>query len=350
MSRPLSALRRLVPTWALGCILASPGCKDAATPPASPVSVPDAPSGPFAPTFAAAGPSAVSSCEVASQSAPCVASADGSATSGLYVVFYPTDLDAQGDPRPVLTWGNGTDAVPAQYTVLLTHLASWGFVVVASTSTQTGTGKELVAGVDYLARANADAASRFHGRLDLGHIGAIGHSQGADGAAKALLAANAPLSVHPAIATLVTLELPAQKWTCFGSVDPSCLPAESFDAKDLARGSVFFVGSSKDTLIAPPTQDAGIAGEQSTDAYYEATPARTPKAKGTLLGADHNDIQDHCASACGGLGPQPYLGYITAWLVYQLRGDARARTVFAGNPSEFDRDPGWESQDQSSLP
>ncbi len=111
---------------------------------------------------------------------------------------------------------------------------------------------------------------------------------------------------------------------------------------------MFYVGSSKDTFVAPPMQEAGVAGEQSTQAYYDATPAGTPRAKGTLVGADHNDIQDHCAAACGGLGPQPYLGAITAWLLYQLRGDARGRAVFVGH--EFDRDPAWEYQDQASLP
>ena len=334
-----------VPALALAAVLASLGCKDGTTPAATP-SPPDVPSGPFLPTFGAAGPSSVSACEVISPSGPCTA-LDGSAGGVLYVVFHPTDLDA-GGKHPILTWGNGTDAVPAQYTVLLTHLASWGFVVIASTSTQTGTGKELLLGVDTLVQANADPASPFYGRLDVDHVGALGHSQGADGAAQALLASHAPGSTHRPIATLVPIELPAQKWTCFTSTDPSCLPAESFDAKDLVEGSVFYVGSSNDTFVAPPMQEAGVAGEQSTQAYYDATPAGTPRAKGTLVGADHNDIQDHCAAACGGLGPQPYLGAITAWLLYQLRGDARGRAVFVGH--EFDRDPAWEYQDQASLP
>jgi hypothetical protein len=343
------APRRCVEALVLAGVVASGGCKDGESAPAATPAMPDAPAGPILPTFAAAGASAVSTCEVAAPAGPCTASADGGAPGALYVVFYPTDLATAGARHPILTWGNGTDAVPAQYTVLLTHLASWGFVVIASTSTQTGTGRELVAGVDYLARANADAASPFHGRLDVGHVGAMGHSQGADGAALALLRTQAPGSAHPPIATLVPIELPAQKWTCFASTDPSCLPAESFDAKSLVRGSVFYVGSSKDT-VAPPTQDAGIAGEQSMQAYYDATPASTPRAKGTLLGADHNDIQDHCAASCGGLGPQPYLGPITAWLMYQLRGDARARAVFVGSAPEFDRDPAWEYQEQARLP
>ncbi len=186
----------------------------------------------------------------------------------------------------------------------------------------------------------------------LAHIGAVGHSQGADGAAQALLAANAPGLAHRFITTLLPIELPAQEWTCFGSTDASCPLAESFDSKDLVSGSVFFVDGSKDTVIAPPTQPAGTSGEQSNQAYYDATPAQTPRARATLRGADHNDIQDHCnpGFGCAGVGPAGYLGYVTAWLLYELEGNFRARSVFAGAAPEIDRDPAWEDLNQSNLP
>jgi hypothetical protein len=317
---------------------------------------PDAATGPAALTYGASGPWTVSTCEVAAASSPCIAPAaptsDASAASALYVVFYPTSPGAAGVKHPVITWGNGTGAAPDQYSVLLTHLASWGFVVIASTSPSTGTGQEMLAGEDYLVAASAQAGSVFFGAIDVDHVGAVGHSQGADGAAQALLAADAPGSTHRFITTLVPIELPAQEWTCIGSTDPSCAAAESFDAKNLVHGSVFFVDGSKDTLIAPPTQAAGTSGEQSVEAYYAATPAQTPRAKGTLIGADHNDIQNQCTAGvgCAGVGPKGYLGYVTAWLMYQLAGDARARVAFAGSAPEIDGDPAWENVQQASLP
>jgi hypothetical protein len=327
--------------------------RDAAVSEPRDASAPDAPSGSVAITYAAAGPSAVSTCEVAAASSACTATAaDASAASALYVVFYPADLGPAGALHPILTWGNGTGATPDQYSVRLSHLASWGFVVIASTSPSTGTGQEMLAAEDYLAQASADAQSPFRGRLDLDHVGALGHSQGTDGAAHALLAADAPGSAHRFITTIVLIEPPAQKWICFGSSDPSCPAAESFDSKSLAHGSVFFVDGSQDTLIAPPTQASGTAGEQSVQAYYDATPAPTPKAKGTLVGADHSDIQDHCAVGfgCAGVGPSGYLGYITAWLMYQLRGDAQARMAFAGTAPQIDRDPAWSDVEQANVP
>ena len=331
---------------------AAPGTlpEDAAAPDTA---APDGAQGPVAPTYASPGPWTVGTCDIATASAPCAASApDASAASALYVVFYPTGPGATGVKHPALTWGNGTGAAPRQYSVLLTHLASWGFVVIASTSPSTGTGQEMLAGEDYLVAASAEAGSPLFGAIDVDHIGAVGHSQGADGAAQALLAADAPGSAHRFITTLVPIELPGQQWTCIGSTDASCAAAESFDARNLVHGAVFFVDGSKDTLIAPPTQAAGTSGEQSVEAYYAATPAQTPRAKGTVVGADHNDIQDQCTLGvgCAGVGPKGYLGYVTAWLMYQLAGDARARAAFAGSAPEIDDDPSWENAQQASLP
>jgi hypothetical protein len=42
--------------------------------------------------------------------------------SGSYRLYYPADLG--GGRHPIVTWGNGTGAVPEQYSGLLRHLAS----------------------------------------------------------------------------------------------------------------------------------------------------------------------------------------------------------------------------------
>jgi hypothetical protein len=361
MSRPVPCLVLLTIASVVGCgdgggpapVIPSPSSRGSGAG-ALDAAAPDGASGSVAPSYASAGPWTVSTCDVAAASASCVAATAASDASAgpLYVVFYPTSPGATRVQHPVITWGNGTGAAPGQYSVLLTHLASWGFVVIASTSPSTGTGREMLAGEDYLVAASAQSGSPFFGAIDTDHVGAVGHSQGADGAAQALLAADAPGSTHRFITTLVPIELPAQEWTCIGSSDPGCAAAESFDAKNLVHGSVFFVDGSKDTLIAPPTQTAGTSGEQSIEAYYAATPTGMPRAKGTLIGADHNDIQDHCTVGvgCAGVGPKGYLGYVTAWLMYQLAGDARARSAFAGTAPEIDGDPTWENAEQASLP
>ena len=56
------------------------------------------------------------------------------ATGFTYELTLPADLGANGFEHPVVTWGNGSWAVPSQYAGVLDHLASWGFVVIASTT------------------------------------------------------------------------------------------------------------------------------------------------------------------------------------------------------------------------
>jgi hypothetical protein len=271
--------------------------------------------------------------------------------AALYELFYPTALGQNGFHHPLLTWGNGTNATPAQYSRLLTHLASWGFVVIASTSPTTGTGAEMLAGEDFLVAANGQSTSPFFDKLDLTAIGVFGHSQGAGGTMRAMALANAAGSPHQPISAAMPIELPAQRWICFGSTDPSCMSQQLYDGRDITHGAIFFVNGSKDTLISPSTQSAGTQGEQSNAAFYAAVPAGIPKVKATLNGADHNDIQDACSGlGCAGVGPANFLGYLTAWMRYRLLGDTTARTAFAGPAIEINQNTRWANQAEASLP
>ena len=65
-----------------------------------------------------------------------------------YELYHPSEM-ADG-AHPIITWGNGTFAIPIIYQGLLDHFASHGFVVIASTSPMTGSGEEMLEGVDWL--------------------------------------------------------------------------------------------------------------------------------------------------------------------------------------------------------
>jgi hypothetical protein len=54
---------------------------------------------------------------------------------------------------PIVTWGNGTGGSPGSYSGLLNQWASYGIIVVASTSGSTGTGSQMVQGIT-VAQAN----------------------------------------------------------------------------------------------------------------------------------------------------------------------------------------------------
>lgn len=230
-----------------------------------------------------------------------------------YRIFYPADI-ATGARRPIVTWGNGSWATPAQYPGLLNHLASWGYVVIASTSQNTGTGSEMLAGAQYMVAQDTTAGSPFQGRLDTTAIGAVGHSQGAGGAV------NATTHSGGLIRTTVTYALPAPLWV--GAAD-------AFDVGQLT-GPSFFIGGQWDVLIASATE---------LRKYYDA--AGGPAAIGVINGADHNTIQN---------AGTPVLGYVTAWLQYQLRGDAVARGAFAGPTPELLTNSGWRARATRALP
>jgi pimeloyl-ACP methyl ester carboxylesterase len=252
--------------------------------------------------YAVAGPSAV-------------ATASGTDANGIALqVFYPANLGVGGTRAPVITWGNGSFATPAQYTGLLNQLASWGFVVVASTDQSTGTGSEMLAALDWMEAQDAVAGSPFQGKLDLTREGAIGHSQGAGGTV------NATNHSGGRIDTAVTIALPAQLWVS---------PGDAFAVASLAVPT-FFLGGANDILIAGPTTTTG---------YYNAKPGAAAKA--ILKGADHNTIQ----GTGGG-----FLGYITAWMRYQLAGDTTARGAFVGSPPELTTNTAWSNAATKSLP
>lgn len=231
-----------------------------------------------------------------------------------YDLFHPANLGAQGFKHPVLTWGNGTFAVPKQYLGVLNQLASWGFVIVASTSIFTGKGSEMLAGVIYMAFQNGTADSIFYQKLDLTRVGAFGHSQGAGGAV------NATNNSWGLITTTVPICLPDAQFVSAGT---------EFDVAKLTNPG-FFLGASKD-WIAPPSTLAG---------YYNKVAGAAAKA--VLKGADHNTIQ--------GTGGK-FLGYLTAWMMYRLQGDAVARGAFVGNPPEINAETtNWQDQAEKNLP
>jgi len=112
-------------------------------------------------------------------------------------IYRPKNLASSGYCHPVLVWANGhTDNPEAnaplcvvdsgankwcgQYLPMMNHLASHGFVVIASLSTTTSKGDPLptIAGLNWLIQQSEDASSAYYHRLDTANIGQLGHSEG----------------------------------------------------------------------------------------------------------------------------------------------------------------------------
>ncbi|MER6948160.1 alpha/beta hydrolase [Nonomuraea sp. NPDC000554] len=231
-----------------------------------------------------------------------------------YKLYYPANLGAGGVKHPIVTWGNGTYAVPMQYPGVLHQLASWGFAVVASTDKTTGTGSEMIEAAQYLVARNADSTSVFYGKLDVTKVGAVGTSQGAGGAV------NTATKSDGLIKSVVPIALPAPKWV--GSGDKFFV--------DQLTCPVLFMSGTNDGIISPHSAVLG---------YYDAVPGAAAKAM--LKGAGHNTIQ----GTGGG-----YLGYLTAWFMYTLQGDTYAKGAFVGSPPEINTNASWKNAAQKNLP
>lgn len=258
-------------------------------------------------------------------------------------IWYPTGLGANGDRHPIITWGNGTFAHPHQYDYLLSHLASWGFVVIAPDDTNTGSGQEMLDAVDFLERQDSDPASVFYRTLDTDSVGAMGHSQGAVGTL------NAAIGSGGAIRTAVPIELPGQFMCTLGMPKPDPAMTICTDPRVLTTGSVLYVNGSG-SPISPSTQPLPWEqiGPQSAEGYFAATPDSVQKAMATLNGPNHNDIQGQpgCLANDPGCvtGVQGFLGVLTAWNMDTLRGDAHAHSAFVSGTGELFSQTAWSNQ------
>jgi dienelactone hydrolase len=205
-----------------------------------------------------------------------------------FTIFYPSRLE--GD-HPIVTWGNATLTPTLTYYKFLTHLASWGFVVIASDSVLTQTGDDLIAGIDYLIEQNATATSEFYGMLDTDHIGTIGHSQGGGGA------------INAATDERVTCSVPI---------------APTPGAIDQVEGPVFLIAGNQDMLVSASMVRSLI--------YTLAT---GPTVFAIVDGMDHLFFAEDAG------------GYITSWLMYHLQGDQYAGDAFIGD-CEICSNSQWE--------
>jgi hypothetical protein len=212
-----------------------------------------------------------------------------------YTIYRPSELGKDGFKHPIVTWGNGSGTTPSTYTQLLTHYATHGFVVVASNATDTGSGEEMVAGVDWLLEQHAASGGPYFDKLDDKAIAAVGYSQGGIGAVIA--------ATDPRITTSI--------------------PIAGGDEKiDQIHGVTFLIGFANDTTVPPLWNMAP---------QFES--AAAPAVYGVLQGgATHLEML--------GDGGRT-LGYTTAWLVLQLKHDNALSGVFYGPDCTLCKDMLW---------
>ena len=80
--------------------------------------------------------------------------------------------------RPGLGWANGTGGTPGTYTGILNRVASYGTLVTAANTTNSGSGNEVRQCMEELVRDRSDSNGRF---------ATAGHSQGGSGTLNAAI-------------------------------------------------------------------------------------------------------------------------------------------------------------------
>jgi hypothetical protein len=124
------------------------------------------------------------------------------------------------------------------------------------------------------------------------------------------------------IKTLVTFSLPNTIWAGSNPYNPALLTQPCFFIT--TRGIL----------------DAVIASPATERAFYHSVTGHAAVGIIHYSGgkiADHNSVQN----VANGGNPRGELGYLTAWLEYQLLGNATAASAFTGAHPEMPANPNW---------
>ena len=231
-----------------------------------------------------------------------VAADDG--TVPKFTLFRPDTLSPGGLCNPVITWGNGTGSTPILYKSLLGNLASHGFVVIGSNNQNVGQGdpKPMLVGVTWILEQNEDPTSELYHHLDVTHIGATGHSQGAFATSSA--------SGDSHITTNVPIEGAQVQ-------------------RNLHGPAMFFCGGLDDIV--------GCDGAQSAIDAITTLPA---------MYAEYLSV-DHGSWLGRGNKPSVVESVVTAWMRVHLMADDSLRSWFYGPSCKLCTDTGWAIQQKN---
>lgn len=250
---------------------------------------------------------------------------------GKFVIYYPTELEKETKKLPVVLWANGTGSKADTYTSFLTHLSTWGFIVVSDDDENTRTGESLNAGIDLLIKENNDPDSVLYQKIDLDNIGIGGHSQGG-----------------PAVFNMASIQPHANMIKAVYAVSAT----SSYHTKVFGDGWEYDISKViVPTMLTAGTQtfDAGTAtsAEQESDEkagiMQGICPLWSLEENFNLL-PDVDKVFVRKKNVDHGDSHLQFDAYMTAWFLWQLQGDEEAAKVFIGNAPELLGNPMYQDQ------
>jgi hypothetical protein len=233
-----------------------------------------------------------------------------------YTLYRPGASLGQGGFRhPIATWGNGISTTPDEYKVLLSLIASHGFVVIACNDTQAER-PCLAAGLEWLVAQ--DRSGPMAGKLDVTREVTIGYSWGGG-------------------AAIDTANRPNVKAT----VSLHGMPPREANAFAQMHSPLLLFTSTGDTFVTP---------EEYVTPNYDSSQVQTFYATLVDASVGHLYVLDIGAFGCIA---SPFLGACgdalleqaptVAWLRMLACDDRTARAHFYGAGCDLCRSP-WSSQ------
>lgn len=240
-----------------------------------------------------------------------------------YRIWYPTELNSKNEKYPLIMVVNASNTAALNYEPFFKRLASWGFIVAGNQDRQTGTGKTTSETLDYVLSLGKNADSVFYNKIDEENIGIIGYSQGGAGALRAVT----EFSNSNKYKTIFT-----------GSAAYPLLAKNMGWGYDAAKIKIpYFMaagtGTSDDNgkSIDNPDELAGICPLEALKFCYNNMSADAVKLRARATGAEHEEMLERTD------------GYMTAWMLYWLRGDEEAGKAFFGENADILSNSNWQN-------
>ena len=245
------------------------------------------------------------------------------AAIGKVRVWYPKELEKGEQTWPMILVVNASGTPASSYEPFFPRLASWGFIVVGNEDGQTGNGETASITLDFMLNIPADSV--LSGKINYDSMGVIGYSQGGAGAIcavtnyengaryKAMFTGSA---AYPTLAKNMGWEYDASKIT---------IPYF------MAAGT----GKSDDSGNDPEKSYGGVSPLSAQIENYNSISEEVPKVRARAVGAEHEQMLARSD------------GYMTAWMLYQLTGDAEAGSVFQGENAEILRNANWQDVEKN---
>jgi hypothetical protein len=236
-----------------------------------------------------------------------------------YTVYRPDMLAPGGAKNPIVGWMSGGSTTHTSYP-LLPHLATHGFVVVASNTTpgigeEVMLGKEIIAGIDWAIMENQRSDSEFFGKLDETKIASMGYSMGA--------LATFTIANDPRLTTTIHIS--------GGNM-------ETERVKNLHAPAAFFCGIPGDANCSILSTECDIAAANCDTDYANAVApvfyANFPGGHLGILTAPNQDT----------IGTE-----VTAWLRWRLMQDASLESRFMGADCTVCKDSKWKKVQQKNF-